>query len=388
MANSEISINDQISAILRDINTDWLAYDLVISENTDTFFKGKGLRPDILIIEHGVPPIVVETEYQPALTVEADAASRLGKVVIKSGGTIQTAFAIKIPAHFKATLAKNLKAELRSAQDFEYCVLSGPTTTDFTRWPASGYVPGSLENLFVALQGAAIPQSAILKGADALEAGAANVAAIMDSMAVSRPGVIKKISECLKQEANLQTYRMAATILINAFVFQENLAGRPDGLEDVLSLEETITSGTMTKTGVIAEWTKILKINYWPIFGIARSLLQAIPANIAADILTKMHNTASTLLTLDLGKSSDLSGVIFQRLISDRRFLATFYTTPASAALLNGFLFNAASAPNGKAWTDPEEQDAPEYEGRAGRSGACCGQGRCGGDAGRSGRKP
>jgi len=49
-----------------------------------------------------------------------------------------------------------------------------------------------------------------------------------------------------------------------------------------------------------------------------------VPANIAADILKKMHSTASVLLTLNLGKSSDLSGVIFQRLISDRRFLATF----------------------------------------------------------------
>jgi hypothetical protein len=60
---------------------------------------------------------------------------------------------------------------------------------------------------------------------------------------------------------------MAATILINAFVFQENLAGRPDGLEDVRSLEELVNGTGMTKTGVIAEWTKILKINYWPIFG-------------------------------------------------------------------------------------------------------------------------
>ena len=79
----------------------------------------------------------------------------------------------------------------------------------------------------------------------------------------------------------------------------------------------TAARGT-TKAMVIAEWAKILKINYWPIFGIARSLLQAVPANTAADILKKMHSTASVLLTLNLGKSSDLSGVIFQRLISDR----------------------------------------------------------------------
>lgn len=126
---------------------------------------------------------------------------------------------------------------------------------------------GSLENLFVALQGAATPQSAIQKGADALESGASEIAAILNLMAHARPGVITKISTALKQEGNLQTFRMAATILINAFVFQENLAGRPDGLEDVRSLEELVNGTGMTKTGVIAEWTKILKIkllaNFW-----------------------------------------------------------------------------------------------------------------------------
>jgi hypothetical protein len=63
MANSEITINDNIAAVLRDINTDWLAYDHVVSENTDAFFKKKALQPDILIVEPGVPPICLETEY-------------------------------------------------------------------------------------------------------------------------------------------------------------------------------------------------------------------------------------------------------------------------------------------------------------------------------------
>jgi hypothetical protein len=351
MANSEISINDRIAAAFREINTEWQV-DAVSSESTEALSKKKGLRPDILIIEPGAPPICLETEYEPGISVELDAAARLGHVVAKSGQAIQAAFAIRIPERFKTISAPKLLGELRKAQDFQYCVLSGPSPTTFDRWPASGYLRASLQNLFVAIQGAATPQSAIRKGADALEGGASEIAAILDSMTGSHPGVIKKISEALKQEGNLQTFRMAATILINAFVFQENLAGRSDGLEDVLSLEE-MTNGTgMTKSNVITEWTKILKINYWPIFGIAKAILQAVPANVAAGILTKMHQTASVLLTLDLGKSSDLSGVIFQRLISDRRFLATFYTTPASAALLNGLVFHDDASLNGKPWSD------------------------------------
>jgi hypothetical protein len=107
---------------------------------------------------------------------------------------------------------------------------------------------------------------------------------------------------------------------------------------------------------VIAEWAKILDINYWPIFGVAMNILESLPANVAAAILLRAYKIASVLLTLNLGKSSDLAGIIFQRLISDRRFLATFYTTPASAALLNGLVFREKAAPNGEPWT---AQNAP-----------------------------
>ena len=223
---------------MREINTDWREHDHVSSENTEAILKKKALRPDILIQEPGLPPICLETEFEPAGSVEADAASRLGKVTAKTGGTIQVVLAIKIPARFKQTSATKLLAELKKADDFEYCVLTGKTATHYDRWPAKGNVKGNLRSLLGTIQGAATPQSVIRKGADALELGASEIAAILDSMTTSHPGVIHKISSALKQEANLQTFRMAATIFINAFVFQENLAGRTGGLEEVQSLDE------------------------------------------------------------------------------------------------------------------------------------------------------
>jgi hypothetical protein len=52
MANSELSVNDQIAAAFREINTDWRVFDHVSSENTEALLKKKALRPDILILEH------------------------------------------------------------------------------------------------------------------------------------------------------------------------------------------------------------------------------------------------------------------------------------------------------------------------------------------------
>src|SRR5688572_9556399 len=113
MANSEISLNEKLAEVLREINTDWRVYDQVSSENTDGLSKKKALRPDILITVPGVPPICLETEYEPGATVEADAASRLGEVAVKFGGTIQAAFAIRIPSRFKTLPAPKLLKELR-----------------------------------------------------------------------------------------------------------------------------------------------------------------------------------------------------------------------------------------------------------------------------------
>src|SRR5260370_41607135 len=93
MANSEITVNDSIAAAFREINTDWRVYDRVASEKTEAF-KKKALRPDILIIEPAVPPICLETEFEPALTVEKDASSPFGQVTTKFGGTIQAAFPV------------------------------------------------------------------------------------------------------------------------------------------------------------------------------------------------------------------------------------------------------------------------------------------------------
>jgi len=49
-------------------------------------------------------------------------------------------------------------------------------------------------------------------------------------------------------------------------------------------------------------------------------------------------------------RSHDLTGAVFQRLIADRKFLAAYYTTPASAALLTGLAITPESPPVGGAW--------------------------------------
>ena len=77
-----------------------------------------------------------------------------------------------------------------------------------------------------------------------------------------------------------------------------------------------------------------MEINYWPIFKIASDLLSLVPARQANNILNRLVETSDRLTEIGATGINDLSGRMFQTLITDRKFLATFYTLPVSATLL------------------------------------------------------
>ena len=59
------------------------------------------------------------------------------------------------------------------------------------------------------------------------------------------------------------------------------------------------------------------------------------PAGDATTILRQApRDTAESFHAKGVDNAHDLTGRVFQRLIADRKYLATFYTLPASAALL------------------------------------------------------
>jgi len=201
-----------------------------------------------------------------------------------------------------------------------------------------------------------VPPDVINAAADQLVSGVSEAAGLLEEMSGSHPGAIHKISEELRQEDGGQTRRMAATILANAFVFQEYVAGGPGELAHVYSLEQLRGSSSgLTKSTILAEWRKILNVNYWPIFDIARRILETIPTADSSFLIEGLFATADKLLENRLMRSHDLTGAVFQRLIADRKFLAAYYTTPASAALLVGLALSQDMPPAGKNWSSADD---------------------------------
>ena len=114
-------------------------------------------------------------------------------------------------------------------------------------------------------------------------------------------------------------------------VFHERIAGIDPNL-NVPPLNQL--QGPSMQASVLKAWTHILDINYFPIFNVARRMVEELNARAAERLLTRLGNMAQQIEASGATPAHDLTGRIFQNLIADRKYLAAFYTRPESAALL------------------------------------------------------
>ncbi len=342
----ESQLNGRIATLLGRMAPRWN----VRGENRGAFL-GSQRQPDILIVQPDSQPVVIENEYVPAHTVEGEALARLGEAldasVVNASGRINSAIALRSPTALRDCAGlDDVDDMLRQGVTLEYALVTGSGGADFTRFPKSGFISGSIGDLASFLVYAATPEDAVQRAVNVLEEGVQDAATILRQAAELSGDTHSAIVEHLKQPYSDQTLRMAATILVNALVFHQNLAGQ----YGVKNLDQVASDGVLSQAGVLEEWRKILGVNYWSIFKIASDLLLCInPPGMAVEALRVMKDSADRLVALGVSQSHDLSGTVFQRLIADRKFLATFYTRPESAALLANL-----AIPDDGGWADPE----------------------------------
>ena len=309
----------------------------VLPESTRVLLHHPGQHPDILITAPGRSPVVIEAEYMPAYDAEAEARSRLGLDVAGDVRKIESSIALRYPDTVKDAYDK----EAALAEDrLSYCLFSvekrrptpGKEAEKVERFPESGWLEGSVADLadFVSLVSA--PRLDVETAADALQGGINRAATVLEEMETTRPFINVEIARILGLDNVPPTRRMAGAILANALVFQEHISGRQTSVKSVSQV--CGPDGRNPKDDTLAVWAEILRINYWPIFGVARRILHSLPAGEARLILNSLGYTVGEFSGAGVDNAHDLTGRVFQRLISDRKYLATFYTLPASATLL------------------------------------------------------
>ena len=297
----------------------------VHSETTQTLEGFPGRHPDALIVSPGRAPVVVEAEYEPADEVEQDARGRLGIAIANDARVIEAAIALRYPQAVED--AYDLDAALRTAP-LSYSVLYADTP----RFPTSGWLTGGLSDLADLIRLVSVPQKEVDNATEALESGINRAAPVLDRMAELRPYTAAALAGLLGMADVPQTRRMACAIIANALVFHERIAGMHP---EVKLLRQLAGPAAPTlQDAILAAWQGILDINYYPIFAIAKDLLMQLPSADAAELLDVLRPTAQTVDAAGVDNAHDLTGRVFQRLIADRKYLATFYTRPESATLL------------------------------------------------------
>ena len=353
MSTREPGVNQVIADILRGMRRRWK-----VQSEPGGAIRGGSKTPDILITERGALPLMIENEFadKPANSVEADATGRLGLNLEDGGQEMRAVIALRTPEQAATAPQHELEAWLRDCRDFDYALYRRQRADDDIRWPANGWLRGSLAELALLAQQAVRPDEEIDELAEQLQThisdaevsftqaypqGAAEVAAMLaDTLR-------------LEDDRGRQARRMAMAMLANALIFQQSLA---QGMTGIPTPSSMYMDDNLVQQETVGVWHDILKKNYFPIFFVAREILKWIdqPA-VAEEILAKLYAFLTKLFRSDgATRSHDLTGFVFQRLIADRKFLATFYTRPESAALLAALALPRNRPPGAADWSDAQ----------------------------------
>ena len=354
MPYEEEQLNGRIASIIRRLTRD-LGWD-VREEARGVLAEERLRKPDIVISRNDAPPVVIENEYAPGATLELDCLSRLGRTLEPdaggSGGKVSVVFALRSPRALR-DCAHGDEADtlLRNGVDLEFAVYRGKPKSH-SRFPKGGFLRGDVRDLVNFIKPASIPEDIVAKAADSLTRGA-NIAAAILIRHSERTNFGAKLGERLRQpwpasndipntkaeitqakadaEARLQTAKMCATMLINALAYQQSLSNHHAEIEDLTTVRERDDGREFSKSVLSAQWRQILEVNYWPIFHIARELLRDLPTEAVSEMLPYMINTAESIQAAM--RQNDVAGIVFQRLIADRKTLKTYYTRPESTVL-------------------------------------------------------
>ena len=323
--NTEPQANGALARALRRRNPDWNDR-TVHAERTNVIQQavpgtGAGKRPDILIASPRRQPVILETEFAPAHTVDQDATARLGTSLHSTGEDIEGVLSVVLPESLKTG---DLETVDRAA--FRYATHYLDSKGESIRWPPEReWLEGGVDDLADAIEYLSLSERQLARGTEALEQVVRSAAGLLAEHAGEGP--LARIARDLHQEAGGQTERMAVAICVSAFVFHVAIEGQEH-------IPPVPLAGSIDKGRLLSTWKAILEINYWPIFSIARDLVEELPIKAVPPVMNCIAESISGLAQLGATTYHDLTGRMFQTLITDRKFLATFYTLPESACLL------------------------------------------------------
>lgn len=337
----EVILNAELARLLRQHG---------LEAEAEQSVQAGGRRHQIdVLVELGERAVAIEAEFAPARTLRADAEQRLPEAPLRWRGLpVTSVFEIVYPERLKKLPESRAREELASCEDLEFQQLARRTAgIAFAEPPSNASatrVRGSLTGFAECLHDYWIRTAA---------GGPVEETVELASEA------IQVATEVLQRDPNLQQpksgdsdpHATTALIWLNALLFQMLLAKNLK--TDQFPPEHRDTKIPMPERPcrtyyLLQQWTDILKINWWPIFHVAREMLNSTHPYWAKNALDVLLPVATAISEKGVIRHHDIAGRIFHRLLETRKFLATNYTTIPAAVLLAGLAFD----PRHPCWKD------------------------------------
>jgi len=305
--------------------------------------KKVGRRPDVLVRSPEGCVVWVECKFaggKPRADAVQSQASSVFADVDGKGLDVHHSLAVLYP---ESRQARSTVAGFLESSVLQFALYTPSEDGTSERFPASGWLSGDMHKIAELLR----HQAGSFAKTPRLEQSF--VQAVEDGAAMLGCG-FPKVAELVGQENCEQTDQMVSAICLNAFIFQHVVAQHHPN--KVSSPTQMKADGETSAEDVLCMWKKILVINYYPIFGIARSCVNEMSSNTskASGFCKKLIKASNTIASKNPIAAQTLAGDMFGHLINDRKFLASFYTLPPSAALLAELCVNRVNVD----WSDKD----------------------------------
>lgn len=167
--NTEPQANGALARALRRRNPDWNDR-TVHAERTNVIQQalpgtGTGKRPDILIAPPRRQPVIVETEFAPAHTVDQDTTARLGTSLHSTGEDIEGVLSVVLPEGLKTG-----DLETVESATFRYSTHYLDSKGESIRWPPEEkWLEGGVDDLADTIEYLSLSERQLARGTEAQE---------------------------------------------------------------------------------------------------------------------------------------------------------------------------------------------------------------------------
>ncbi len=254
------------------------------------------------------------------------------------GQRVQNVFAVTVPGRLRSASQLHLYERMAGAplvwQEWRVDGTSGPKLN------------GTAIELGNVVERTTAPAGDLDEAVDTLDEGTRRAG----SKLYSSPGTLGRVARVFGTDPSDEAANMAALVIINAMVFQERLASNEPAFQPVSA---AMRDGRFSRLTLLQLWDHILTVDYYPIFSMARDVVRELSEVEATTVLGECARTAAALMGMGAVGRHDLAGQTFNRLISERKLLAAFYTSIPASTLLAGLALQPINWPN-LDWNDLE----------------------------------